>query len=93
MKKAAHMYPLVEAYLSSGVSQQHFSQDNNIDSSTFHYWLKKYRTESTASASFMEVDVQPFRQERFLELTYPNGVKVSVSGSDLSLISQLLRLY
>jgi transposase-like protein len=93
MKKAAHMYPLVEAYLSSGVSQQHFCQANGIASSTFYYWLKKYRAENTASTGFLEVDTQPLGQEHSLELTYPNGVKLSVSGSDLFLVSQLLKLY
>jgi hypothetical protein len=93
MKKALHMYPLIEAYLSSGLSQQHFCEINAIASSTFHYWLKKYKAENTTPASFIEVNTQAAAPGQHLELTYPNGVKLRVRGADLVFISQLLRLY
>jgi hypothetical protein len=76
MKKAMHMYPLVEEYLSSGLSQQRFCEGKAIACSTFYYWLKKYKT--ATSAGFLEVDTQPVAASQQLELTYPNGVKLSI---------------
>lgn len=87
------MYPLVEEYLSSGLSQQQFCQAKSIACSTFHYWIRKYKTENTQGNGFLDVDTRPaVPVPACLELTYPNGVRLSISGADLVLISELIRL-
>jgi transposase-like protein len=92
MKRAAQMYPLVEEYLSSGVSQEQFCSSRGLASSSFHYWIKKYKAANQAPAGFVAVNTHAMEPEASMELTYPNGVKLRVESSDLVFISQLLKL-
>lgn len=94
MKLEDEMYQLVEDYQSSGKSQKEYSLEAGIGYAKFNYWVCKYRMQHQSSATgFVQIAPLADRQQQDLEVLYPNGVKVKVTGADLSLISQLIRLY
>ena len=88
------MFELVDACLRSGKTQKEYSQQAGIGYAKFNYWACKYRRQQPATvAGFKKVDVLPLRAPEELEICYPNGVRLKATGSDLSFISQLIRLY
>lgn len=88
------MFELVEGCMRSGKTQKEYSQQAGIGYAKFNNWACKYRKQqSSTAAGFMKVDILPVSEARELEICYPNGVRLKVTGSDLSLISQLIRLY
>lgn len=94
MNLEEEMYQLVEDYQSSGKTQKEYSREAGIGYAKFNYWVCKYRMQHQSSATgFVQIEGLSGRQEQYLEVLYPNGVKVKVTGVDLSLLSQLIRLY
>ncbi len=89
------MFELVEECLQSGKSQKEYSQEAGIGYAKFNYWVCKYRKQQEPSpgAGFIKVDATPVGGTGELEIIYPNGVRLKAGGGDLSLISQLIRLY
>ncbi|WP_224994374.1 IS66 family insertion sequence element accessory protein TnpB [Cesiribacter sp. SM1] len=87
------MFELVEDCLRSGKTQKEYSQQAGIGYAKFNYWACKYRKQQqpVTTAGFIKVDALPVSEE--LEICYPNGVRLNATGADLSLISQLIRLY
>lgn len=72
------MFSLIEVWRSSGMSQRDFCQEKDIAYSKFHYWLKRYKTNSSARDSrpgFVPVRVngQTVGRTGALELVYPDG--------------------
>ncbi|MDZ7693881.1 MAG: hypothetical protein U5K69_22630 [Balneolaceae bacterium] len=86
------MFGLVEEWKSSGQTQKVFCQQHDLKLSTFGYWIAKNKRSEQPSGGFMpiEVDNKPGQQ---VEITYPNGVRISVGSGDLRLISQLIHLH
>ena len=75
MKRTAEqMYPVVEAYLASDLTQEIFCQYEGFSTAVLNYWLKKYRNEH-GRTSFVEI--QPAASSGCLELVYPNGIRLS----------------
>lgn len=89
------MYEMVEDCLRSGKSQKEYSQEAGIGYAKFNYWVCKYRKQQDLSpgAGFIKVDTLPVGGPGELEILYPNGVRLKAAGADLSLVSQLIRLY
>ncbi|WP_224996876.1 IS66 family insertion sequence element accessory protein TnpB [Cesiribacter sp. SM1] len=87
------MFKLVEDCLRSGKTQKQYSQEVGIGYARFNYWVCRYRKQQQpmTSAGFIKVDTLPVSED--LEICYPNGVRLKAQGADLSLISQLIRLY
>lgn len=87
------MFELVEDCLRSGKTQKEYSQQAGLGYAKFNYWACKYRKQQQpmTTAGFIKVDTLPVSEE--LEICYPNGVRLKATGADLSLISQLIRLY
>ena len=81
--------------MQSGKSQKEYSQEAGIGYAKFNYWVCKYRKQQEPSpgAGFIRVDTLPIDEHRELEILYPKGVRLKAGGGDLSLISQLIRLY
>ena len=67
------MYPVIEAYLSSDLTQEGFCRQEGFSIAVLNYWLKKYRSEH-GEASFIEIEPAP---GGCLELTYPSGIRLS----------------
>ena len=88
------MFELVEDCLRSGKTQKEYSQQAGVGYAKFNYWACKYRKQQPSTAAgFMNIDILPVSASRELEICYPNGVRLKATGEDLSLISQLIRLY
>ena len=92
------MYPLVDAWYSSNQSKADFCRAQQLNIHTFTYWLQKYRIEKQASTSceastnFIALQVSP-SIESGVELCYPNGVRLSITGEvSLSYLSSLIQL-
>jgi len=88
------MYLAKEKWQSSGLTQLQFCKRENLSKSTFGYWLKKYRKEQGQPKpsrekpvkAFIPVEVPktmevPVLGNGQIEITYPNGVKVSCPES------------
>ncbi len=57
---------------------------------TFAYWVSRSK-EAEKKKGFIPLGQGLSASE--MELTYPNGVRVKVSASDLKTLSQLIHLY
>jgi len=99
------MFRLIREWEASGISQVRFSNDKGIAKSTFGYWRKKYLREKNpgkSDASFIPVKVdaaiqpnagQVHAQSDRIELSYPNGVRLTCSDQiDFSRLKMLIVL-
>lgn len=95
MNLEEEMYQLVEDYQNSGKTQKEYSREAKIGYAKFNYWVCKYRAlHPTPAPGFIKIEaLQDNQQPQDLEVLYPNGVKLKITGADLSLLSQLIRLY
>jgi hypothetical protein len=72
------MFSLIEVWHGSGKSQLEFCKEKDIAYSKFHYWLKRYRSQSSlteTASGFVPVSVkrQAVGRTGSLELVYPDG--------------------
>ena len=102
--RAQVMFPIIEKYLASGMTQRAFCQTENLKLATLQKWLGKYRetqkaTSQPEAAAFITLPqasdsawrAQP--AETICTITYPHGVSVCLTGSpDAFLIGQLIQL-
>lgn len=92
------MYALILEWENSGLCQEKFFKQQGICKSTFGYWRKKYLKETGRSRvknNFIPVKVGAITDKRseFLEVVYPNGVRlVCSSDMDLSRLKPLIVL-
>jgi transposase-like protein len=95
MELTEKMFELVEEYQRSGKTQKQYSEQIGIGYAKFNYWVCKYRDhhQLQPAGGFVSVEAYAANQQQNLEICYPNGVKLTISEADLSLISQLIRLY
>lgn len=93
MKLQEQMYQLVESYEQNCQSQKEFCSQQGIGLAKFNYWIRKYRQQQQPSTGFLKIETSLTSGQQSLEICYPNGVKLTASGADLLLISQLIRLY
>ena len=102
-KTSASMFPLVEKYLASELSQKAFCDQHNLPTAVFSYWLKKYRKahrsapsarNRSAHGAFVPVRVIPPGHPApcTCELVFPNGVTLRFSQPvEPNLLIQLIR--
>lgn len=76
--KSHEMFRLVEALESSGQDRQTFATLHGITLGKLAYWRGRYHRQSQASSGFVELSGAP--AEVGLEITYPNGVSLRLSG-------------
>jgi transposase-like protein len=78
---------MMEHRQSSGLSVQAFCEAVNITPATYYYWHKRLRANENAETpmlvpvSFRKAGQRPGTTIGNIELTYPNGVRLSLSGS------------
>lgn len=81
------MYARIEAWQQSGQSQNQFCNDAGLSTSTFNYWLRKYKLEKDQAEqsdgkpvkTFLPVEVfkGDIRNDKdCIIITYPNGIQV-----------------
>ena len=90
-RKQAYYFDLIEQWQQSSMVKKDFCSLHNIKLATFQYWITKYRKTSHNPANgFVALSHSPDTQA---EITYPNGVRISVSAGDPASIAQLIHLW
>jgi len=82
------MYALIREWETSGQSQTKFFEAHQICKSTFGYWRKKYLRDQSqpnpTSTRLIPVQIEPetvpLTESNNLEIIYPNGVRIILSG-------------
>ena len=100
-QRTQDMFALIEKYLSSGLKQKQFCQQESIAYSTFQWWLHEYRhrddkyaPKKPSSKKFIKLPpLSPnVLSHHSYSIEYPNGITVHLSGPvDVPLISQLVQ--
>lgn len=81
-RTAREMFPLIERYLESQMTQKTFSAEHGLSVAVLGYWLAKYRKQTAAAAgpetgAFLELLPRSTPAEQaLLEVVYPHGVRL-----------------
>ncbi len=92
MDQSEEMFKLVRQWRKSGLSQSEFCKPHGITVAKFGYWVGKEKLVEKATG-FVHIPAHRSATDNAYEVIYPNGVKVNYQGSDLAVLSQLIRLY
>ena len=107
LQKRERMFALIESYQSSDQTQRDFCLENDINYSTFQFWLRQYRKnnensetheERLSSGGFVPIKITPSTnrtvQSNFgFQIEYPNGIRILLDAvPDIALIKELLSL-
>jgi hypothetical protein len=97
------MYPVIESYLESGLTQRVFCRQQGLSMQVFAYWLAKYRREQkferapSEGNAFIELAAPAGgsdaggSERAVAELVYPNGVRLRLFDSvGVETIAQLV---
>ena len=100
--RTQEMYTLIKKYYASDLKQKLFCEQQGIAYSTFHWWLSKYKNDTTSmtnrgkcSGDFIPVHVGSpdtstvYSSTCYIE--YPNGVIVHLLDANVQVISELIR--
>lgn len=74
-RTADQMYPIVEVYLASDLTQEAFCEREGFSIAVLNYWLKKYRLAHGEAPTFVEIRPAP-ADGGCLEIAYPNGMRL-----------------
>lgn len=81
------MFPIMELFEESGMTQKQFCKEMDLVPHTFTYWLNKYRkTKKTgvqkSKPEFVELaissNLDSVTTERLIRITYPDGTRVEL---------------
>lgn len=85
------MFPLVELFEDSGMTQHKFCAEMDLVPHTFTYWLIKYRKSKNkivnreSKPEFVELAISPDAESvlstRLIRITYPDGTLVELPVS------------
>lgn len=91
------MIGLVEEFKGCGMTQGAFCDSKGISFHKFNYWYRKLKKENLGEGQvqqFIKVDTGPAKvSDDFIELIYPNGVKIKLGVSDVELVCRLVRSF
>lgn len=90
MTPREHMKAEVAKWLESKLTKREFCQQQGIKESTFGYWIT--RGKQKRKSGFISLAELPSREPSFLEIIYPNGVRLKVAATDLKIITHLISL-
>ena len=85
VRTKAQMYPIISGFSKSGMTSKSYAALHGLNYGVYKYWLRKYNIDkkqqaSTVSSDFIPVAFTPASNiTSRLEISYPNGVRVSVS--------------
>lgn len=76
------MFTLIQSFKDSGLSQYSFCKEHNLSYSVFQYWLKKFKKEAdqNLSSGFVELKASSKTFSKEVEIIFPSGIKVVLSG-------------
>jgi len=88
---------LIEQQKFSGLNVQAFCKKEKLNLATYYYWHQQLRKNPEVSkiipVSIEKPEQLPVSGKEVIELTYPNGVKLSIpSGFEVNLIRQLITI-
>lgn len=90
MRTPEEMFPIVEDWLESGLTQKEYSIQHDIALHILPYWVGKYRKcqeeDLERIPSFSPVSLSPSLSKN-IELVLPNGIMISIPTGALSQIS------
>ena len=96
-KTLAEAAAMIEQRQLSGLSVQAFCEAEKINVANYYYWHQRLRIkESEETSMLVPISIEKPRQhsesnKESLELTYPNGVRISVPRHcELNLIRELI---
>ena len=92
MDQSEEMFKLVRQWRKSGLSQSEFCKSHSITVAKFGYWVGKEKLVEKATG-FVRIAAKRSPMDNAYEVIYPNGVQVNYQGSDLTVLSELIRLY
>ena len=82
IRSTEEMYPIIETYLASGLTQKQFYEQNEIPHSVFSYWLRHYRkykglSSENPSAHFLPLTVG---QVSSCTISLAGGISIRIEG-------------
>jgi len=88
------MYPLVDAYHASGLSQSAFCEAHAIPEPVVYYWCAKFRRCSSPTSDFVEIAPSASIGSAVLEIDFPYDVRLRfiVPAIDFSPIKKSIAL-
>ena len=93
---ASYWLQQIEAWQSSGQTQQAYCKTNELSYHRFGYWRRKFRQQSQEAQSqkgsgFVPVTPSAATQSAGLSLAFPSGLVLrGIAGDNLSVVYQLL---
>lgn len=79
MRTSAEMFPVVEDWLQSGLTQKEYSERHQLPVHVLPYWVSRYRkihsNTQPQSASFIQVSTPP-ASVHGMEVALPTGVVI-----------------
>lgn len=82
----------VEAWRTSGLSQNEYCKTLRVQRTTFANWVSRNKRKK-AVPNFVRIAIPPVTISTVVEVVYPNGVIIRASGNDLKMLSNLIKLY
>jgi hypothetical protein len=90
-RKQQYFFDLIEQWHDSAMVKKDFCSLHNIKLATFQYWISKYKKANQKNiGGFVPLHTE---DSGHTEITYPNGVRISIIGSDPASIAQLIHLW
>ena len=91
---ASYWLQQIEAWQSSGQTQQAYCKTNELSYHRFGYWRRKFRQQSQEAQSqkcFVPVTHSAISQPTGLSLAFPSGLVLrGIAGDNLPIVYQLL---
>jgi transposase-like protein len=87
-RTSSEMYPMMELYEESGMTQKQFCEEMDLVPHAFTYWLTKYRKSKRSientdlAGKFVELEVEAPKMKskllRYMRIKYPDGTLIEV---------------
>jgi hypothetical protein len=97
MRTAEEMFPVVEDWLESGLTQKEYSSQHQLAKHILPYWVGRYRTTHPSSAeknsSFIRLSTPSAPSVDDMEVVLPTGVVIRFSSTiPIAYLAQLLKV-
>ncbi len=79
MNKSEHWQAVIEQWKASGLTQKQFCAKEDIKVATLHYWIKKFRTDSSVSVEPAFLPIRSSSEPDFIELRFgPASIRLTI---------------
>lgn len=92
-ERREYMFTLVGQWRESGLTRAEFCLQHGLTLGKFSYWIARWKeNESGVNDGFIPMGTAMAGNPSVISVVYPNGVRLEVPSSDLSLLSRLIAL-